>query len=85
MWGSTNPEVLDVAGGKATVKGVGEAYLVAIQMATRNYRSASVTARFLAEEYPTIYWSSQETVYYDQQQPYKMNAPTSNSKGGIYI
>jgi hypothetical protein len=84
-WGSTNPRVLDIRGGTATVIGTGETTVIARQMGTRNYRSGTVAARFLAEEYPTIIWSSQETVYYDQQQPFKMAAPISNSKGGIYI
>jgi hypothetical protein len=83
MWGSTNPEVLDIVDGKATIKGSGEAYVVAMQMATRNYRNASVATRFLAEEYPTINWSLNEFVYYDAHQPFVMDAPTSNSKGAF--
>jgi hypothetical protein len=54
MWGSTNPGVLDIRGGTATVWGVGETTVIARQTATRNYRSATVATRFLGEKDPTI-------------------------------
>jgi hypothetical protein len=57
MWGSTNLGVLDIRGGTATVSGTGETTVIARQMATRNYRSATVATRFLGDQVETtIQW-----------------------------
>jgi len=82
MWGSTNPEVLDIVDGKATIKGSGEAYVVAMQMATRNYRNASVATRFLADQVETtIQWLDylNPVNYYGGTQIIRIAAATSNS------